>query len=352
MIKNNVSSNWNRKNWLQKMQSQSFSKDTCFEISSSKGIEIFRWGSKQQKVSASHWDAFGSLLSPQEFLEHYTSLTNISFIDVPSKKKFTKSLHVKLPSVDTVGGSHIVYRVGDDTTLTILEELAPEKSAKQWSHGVELIIGKNAHVTYISLSALNSTEPQKIFHCSSIEQGGSVHWCNLTVGTAPITHSLSSSLIGDNARSSVDWAAYARREEHFHLSTHNSFFAKNGGGEITMRAVAEEKAKVKCLGMIEIGEQGQGTDTYLTEDVLMLDATAKIDAIPALEIRTNDVKASHSATIARLTEEELFYIASRGISPTSARKMYLLGYLESVLEHCEKDVQERALLLLDEKYAR
>ncbi len=352
MIKKNVLSNWNKGKWLQEMQNQSFSKDSCFEISASKDIEICHWSSKKQKVSTLCWNIFGSLLSPQKFSDHYASLTNISFIDVPKKKKFTTSLHLKLPSVDTTGGSHIVYRVGDDTTLTILEELAPKKIAKQWSHGVELTVGKNSHVTYISLSALNGTNSQQIFHRSSVESGASVYWCNLTVGTAPLTHNLHSSLIGDNARSSVDWAAYARREEHFHLATHNSFFAKNGGGEIMMKAVAEEKARVQCLGMIEIGEQGQGTDTYLTEDVLMLDATAKIDAIPALEIRTNDVKASHSATIARLTEEELFYITSRGISPTIARKMYLLGYLESVLEHCEKDVQERALSLLDKKYER
>ena len=65
--------------------------------------------------------------------------------------------------------------------------------------------------------------------------------------------------------------------------------------------------------MIEIGPEGTGTDACLTQEVLMLDPTAKVDAIPALEIRTNDVKASHSASVSRVTEEDLFYFGSRGL---------------------------------------
>jgi Fe-S cluster assembly scaffold protein SufB len=95
--------------------------------------------------------------------------------------------------------------------------------------------------------------------------------------------------------------------------------------------VAEGKAYVRCDGLLEIGPGGGGTDAYLTEDVLMLDPTAKIDAVPGLEIKTNDVKASHSATVSRVTPEDLFYFAARGISQAEARRMYVEGFLNSVL---------------------
>jgi Fe-S cluster assembly scaffold protein SufB len=94
-----------------------------------------------------------------------------------------------------------------------------------------------------------------------------------------------------------------------------------------MKGVAEHTAHVFCDGMIEIGLQGGGTDTYLTENVLMLDGTAKVDAIPGLEIKTNDVKASHSATVSKVTPEDLFYFATRGIDETEARQMYIQGFL-------------------------
>lgn len=105
-----------------------------------------------------------------------------------------------------------------------------------------------------------------------------------------------------------------------------------------MKGVAEQEAFAAVNGMIEIAEGGQGTDTYLTQDVLMLDPVSKIDAIPGLEIRTNDVKASHSATISRVTVEDLFYFQSRGIDEKTARAMYVEGFLGDLTERIEDRV--------------
>jgi Fe-S cluster assembly scaffold protein SufB len=107
----------------------------------------------------------------------------------------------------------------------------------------------------------------------------------------------------------------------------NMFEGTDGRGEILMKGVVEQAAKIRSRGTIKIGLQGKGTDSYLTQESLMLDATAKVDAVPALEIKTNDVKASHSATVAKVTAEDLFYFASRGIAEHDARKMFVLGFL-------------------------
>ena len=115
------------------------------------------------------------------------------------------------------------------------------------------------------------------------------------------------------------------------ISVKNVFLGKRGGGEVTIKGIAQEKGNVRAYGLIDIGPQGGGTNTYLTEDVLMLDPTAKVDAIPALEIKTNDVKASHSATVSRVTEEDLFYFAARGIAEKQARRMYVDGFLSDLL---------------------
>jgi Fe-S cluster assembly scaffold protein SufB len=128
-----------------------------------------------------------------------------------------------------------------------------------------------------------------------------------------------------------------RGKERQELSVHNVFGAPHGGGEITLKGVAEDAAFATVNGMIEITERGKGTDTYLTEDVLMLDPTAKIDAVPGLEIRTNDVKASHSATVSRVTAEDLFYFRSRGIDAATARDMYVDGFLGDLLARIKHD---------------
>jgi Fe-S cluster assembly scaffold protein SufB len=85
----------------------------------------------------------------------------------------------------------------------------------------------------------------------------------------------------------------------------------------------------------------------------MLDPTAKVDAIPGLEIQTNDVKASHSASIARLSSEELFYFAARGIGDRDARRMYLTGFLgEFAGELPHSPLKDRIHRALVSKFSR
>ena len=125
----------------------------------------------------------------------------------------------------------------------------------------------------------------------------------------------------------MDWIFRVRGSERQSVTIRNVFASENGGGEITVKGVAEDKSYAVCNGMIEITERGKGTNTYLTQNVLMLDRTAKIDAVPGLEIRTNDVKASHSATVSQVTSEDLFYLQSRGLDPQTARAMFVEGFL-------------------------
>ena len=76
----------------------------------------------------------------------------------------------------------------------------------------------------------------------------------------------------------------------------------------------------------------------------MLDDTAKVDAIPGLEIKTNDVKASHSATISKVTPEDLFYFASRGIAEKEARRMYVQGFLGDLTKRIEHTALRESVL--------
>lgn len=208
------------------------------------------------------------------------------------------------------GASVTVFDTSTSNVHTVTVELEPEST-----------------LTYVSLSSGSSRS-----FTSRVGSDASIHWHCTTIGNAGNDHSLISTCTGPNAKSDIDWIFAVRGKERQSVSVRNIFAARNGGGEITLKGVAQQKSHAVCNGMIEITEEGTGTDTYLTEDVLMLDATAKVDAIPGLEIRTNDVKASHSATVSRVTAEDLFYLQSRGIDSTIARKIFVDGFLSDLTD--------------------
>lgn len=217
-------------------------------------------------------------------------------------------------------------------------------------HTIDVTVEAEARCTIITIN--NTSSPTiTITQRGTIHDGGKLLWQNITLGSSVVAHDLQSRVVGANGESAIDWMFYAKGSEKQSINVRNIFDGRNGSGEILMRGVAEEKGHAVAKGMIEIGLQGGGTNTYLTQEVLMLDSSAKVDAVPGLEIKTNDVKASHSATVTRLTPEDLFYFASRGVPKAEARAMYIQGFLGAITERIvDEKVKEEILGLIAEKY--
>lgn len=206
-----------------------------------------------------------------------------------------------------------------------------ERTEKRKRVTTKIVVEDHASLVLISLNEAGGKEIDISWNIVLGEKSR-LHLHLFTTGTANITHSVHSISEGSDANSTIDWAFFAKNKEHYTLRATNVFSAPKGHGTITLKGIAQESAQVTCDGLIEIGKKGNGTDTYLYEDVLMLDPSAKINALPKLEIHTNDVKASHSATVSRITEEDLFYFAARGIPEKKARTLFIEGFMKEMVE--------------------
>ncbi len=260
-------------------------------------------------------------------------------IDVPAGAVITEP--VLLP-----GDHSWELIVGNGASVTVVEEL----TGKMEKHRVSLKLGDDAKAEVISLQSLDADVTCVIEQEGELRDRAMCQWRNVTIGGADITQSLISRLTGNAAISGIDWIFYGKGAEKHRLSARNVFLGQHGGGEILMKGVSEDKAQLKADGMIEIGPKGTGTQTFLTQQVLMLDATSKIDAVPGLEIHTNDVKASHSATVARLTPEDLFTFAARGIPETEARRMFVQGFLGDLAAKMPAIAAGKCLQMIARKY--
>jgi len=95
----------------------------------------------------------------------------------------------------------------------------------------------------------------------------------------------------------------------------------------TLRGVGEDQATVRFVGRIKIDEKCGDTNSFLTERILLLSDDAKAEAIPDLEILSDDVKCSHAASISRIPAEHLFYLMSRGLTQKAAEALIVEGFL-------------------------
>lgn len=259
-------------------------------------------------------------------------------------------MKVLLPQTARGSGPHRGMRGGDelfrldrlrlvgDSTLHAEEgshmcvvDVAAE-SAGDHARTLSVSVAPHAAMTVVSIIPPECPASVRFVQRGVVEAGGKLHWWNATFGGKNVQHELISEVVGDSGESTVDWVFLAQEEQHYDLNMRNVFHVSNGRGNVTMKGVVDDRACAECHGAIVIGEEGHGTNTHLTQHVLMLNASAKVDAVPALEIKTNDVKASHSATVTKISDEDLFYMTSRGIERERARQILVEGFLGELID--------------------
>jgi|SaaInlStandDraft_7_1057024.scaffolds.fasta_scaffold259100_1 Fe-S cluster assembly scaffold protein SufB len=109
-------------------------------------------------------------------------------------------------------------------------------------------------------------------------------------------------------------------------------------GRVEIRGFAKNGARVKVTGLIKIDKKAQEVDDFLEMRVLMLDDKSWAVVEPRLEIEANQVKASHAATVSKINEEELFYLASRGIDREEAEELIVDGFLKDITDKIKSNV--------------
>ena len=116
----------------------------------------------------------------------------------------------------------------------------------------------------------------------------------------------------------------------------------------TIRSILGQRATGSYLGSINVARNAQRTDAFQSVKAMLLDRTATANAKPELEIYADDVKCAHGATVGELDRQALFYMASRGMDPATAKtlllKAFVAGVFDDVADEAVKDRFEAAAI--------
>lgn len=121
-----------------------------------------------------------------------------------------------------------------------------------------------------------------------------------------------------------------------------TFAAPRTQGDITVKAVVSGDANLNLTGNLIIEKNGTNAQGFLKQSILLLSKDARAKATPKLEIKTDEVRASHSATVGQVDEEQLFYLMARGFSRQQALDLTVRSFLSEVVEKLS-DEQETQL---------
>jgi Fe-S cluster assembly protein SufD len=124
--------------------------------------------------------------------------------------------------------------------------------------------------------------------------------------------------------------------EH-HIAFDVTHTKPHGRSNQNIKMIVRDKSRAEFDGHITILEGAQQIDARQLCKSLLLSADAKAYARPWLNIAADDVKCAHGATVGQLSEQELFYLTSRGLSPDSARRILMDALVLDLLSHIQDD---------------
>jgi Fe-S cluster assembly protein SufD len=200
---------------------------------------------------------------------------------------------------------------------------------------VELVVGPNAHLRFVSGQALN--EKSWVFgtHRAVVDRDGSLDWVALGFGSARGKVRMETQLAGEGSSAKVTGAYAGHGRQHLDFDTTQEHAAANTTSDLAFRGVLEGRSTAVWRGMIKVDPGAQQTDAFQESRNLLLSKKAHADAIPGLEIEANDVRCTHAAAIAQIDPAQVFYLMSHGIPRPLATRLVIEGFLAELVERFE-----------------
>jgi len=284
---------------------------------------------------------FGSVLDPQE--NYLTALsvalfTTGTFVHVPEGVD-AEDVTIRAEMNSTSLFSQTLVVAEESSSVTILESIESGEGEAESAEGdryfsnlVEIAAGENAYVQYGSLQTLDDDTYTYSLKRAITEQYATVNWIEGNLGSKLTRSDVETELNGDSSETGIVGAFFGHEDQHFDVNARVWHNAEHTTADLVTRGVLDDEARSVYEGVQDVGRGAWDTNSYQRENTLLLSDDAEADASPKLIIHNHDTEASHSATVGQVDREDLFYMTSRSIDPTTARNILVEGFFVPVLE--------------------
>jgi len=226
----------------------------------------------------------------------------------------------------------LIIAAGDDSEVTVVERFVSEADAEALVVPVlQVHAGAAARVKYLAINELGDSVWQ-IGHQQAVgERDSSMLLSTVALGGdyARVRTEVRAAGPGASARQVALYFAGGSQMHDFRtIQDHD---APHTHSELLFKGAVQDRARSVYTGLIRIREHARGTAAFQTNRNLTLSKGAWAESVPNLEIETNEVKCSHASTVGPVDPEQVFYLESRGIEPSVAERLVVLGFFDEVL---------------------
>ena len=163
-----------------------------------------------------------------------------------------------------------------------------------------------------------------------VEEDGSMIWVSGSFGSHVSCLYPDTILQGDRSKCEFTGISFAGKGQFLDTGCKVESFGKDTSLNINSKSISKGGGTCLYRGVVHIGPRAKGTKGTISCESLMLDSLSRSDTIPDIIIENDDIDLGHEAKIGRISDGDIYYLMSRGISEEEAKAMLVRGFAEPI----------------------
>jgi Fe-S cluster assembly protein SufB len=197
---------------------------------------------------------------------------------------------------------------------------------------VEIIALPGARVRYTTIQNWSGDVYNLVTKRAVAKEGATVEWVDGNLGSKRTMKYPSVYLLGEGAHGEVLSIAFAGKGQEQDTGGKIIHGASNTTSVITSKSISKDGGTASYRGLLKVAEGLTGVRSRVVCDALILDDHSSSNTFPYMEIDSDDVSIEHEARVSRISEDQLFYLMSRGLNEQEASMMIVNGFLDPLVK--------------------
>ncbi len=255
-----------------------------------------------------------------------------SFIYVPKGVKVPKPLqsYFRINSDQMGQFERTLIIVDEGAYVNYVEGCTAPVYSKDSLHAaiVEIVVHKDATCRYTTIQNWSTNVINLVTKRAFVYENGHMEWIDGNIGSNVNMKYPSCILLGEYAKGTTISIAFAGKGQTQDAGAKMIHVAPNTTSTIISKSISRGGGSVNYRGKVDFGKKAKGAKAHVECDTIILDDYSFSDTIPTNTVRNSDVFLGHEATVSKISEEQLFYLMSRGLTEEQATEMIVMGFIE------------------------
>ncbi len=214
---------------------------------------------------------------------------------------------------------------------------------------VEIVVHKNAHVRYVTIQNWSKNVYNLVTQRAFVYENGAMEWIDCNIGSKINMKYPSIFLKERGSKGEIVSVAIAGEHQIQDSGGKIYHLAPDTTSKLISKGVSKGSGVASYRGLMHIDKRATNVKTSVRCDSLLLGDGAKANTYPYMEINSNDATIAHEASVSKISDENLFYLMSRGISEEDAVATIVFGFINDLTEvlPLEYSLELKRLIKLD-----